>query len=130
MERIAQQLTLLEETYRKFTEIGWRKDDERKRDLVATRRTLSEQLISLEQLVTDVSGPLIDPALKREFGIRLSKLRSEFAYHQASWPAVRLEEESAEYRRSSQQIDATFRDFIQWGGRSLPRDTSPHQRFA
>ncbi|MEZ5655606.1 MAG: hypothetical protein R3E04_06945 [Sphingobium sp.] len=126
---MVQQLTLLEETYRKFADIGWRKDEERKRDLVETRRNLSEQLLDLERYVTDVSAPLMEASLKREFGARLSKLRSEIAYHQATWPAVRLEEEPAEYRRATQQVEATFRDFIQWGGRSLPRDADSHQRF-
>lgn len=117
MNAISRQFAHLGEIYRRFIDIGWRKDAERKRDLVAARRALGEQLVTLEHLVRDAPDTQIGSDLKREFGRRLSRLRSAIAYHQASWPAVLLQEGegAAEYRYSAREVTDIFGDFLHWG---------------
>lgn len=117
MNAISRQFTHLGEIYQRFVDIGWRKDAERKRELVAARRALTEQLVALEHLVRDAPDTQIVSDLKREFGRRLSSLRSAIAYHQASWPAVRLQEgeEAEEYVHSSREVTNMFREFLHWG---------------
>ncbi len=115
METIARQLSLLEGTLNIFRDINLRTDPERKRDLVAARRILSERLGGLEGMISDMDERTIPPETVREFRKRLGYLRTAIAYHQALWPAVRIDEDPEEYRRTAEKPSQAFREFIDWG---------------
>lgn len=115
MGAVTQQFSLLRETYQRFIDIAQRSDAGRKQDLVAARRILSQQLLDLETLVKSAPKDSIDTALARDFGKRLSHLRSKIAFHQASWPAVRLDEDPEAYRESRTEVTQAYREFLDWG---------------
>lgn len=119
MVSIAAQFSELAQTYHRFLDIRARRDPDRKRDLVAARRDLSAQLAALEETVKTGQNGEIDPLVKREFGIRLSRLRTASAYHQASWPAVRIDEDPDGYQATSIDAANAFRDFLDWANREF-----------
>ena len=77
--------------------VGWRQD------VVRWRRTLSEQLgcvgEHLAAMPVDAAAAIRTP---------LSELRGALADHQASWPAVSLDPDSPDYRRSVMPVRAAF----------------------
>lgn len=120
MGEITQQLSVLGETYQLFLEIAIREDVERKKDLVAARRMLANQLSHLENLIASDSNKSIDTDTAREFRKRLSYLRTAIAYHQASWPAIMIDDDPASYRLTAREPAMAFRKFLEWGQHSLP----------
>lgn len=120
MGAIAQQFSALGETYQRFLNIRARSDQERKRELVENRRRLAEQLGRLEELVIRNDESSVAPPLAMEFRKRLSKLRSTVSYHQASWPAVKIDEDPDGYRRTSREAELMFHEFLVWGSRQFP----------
>lgn len=115
MGQIAQQFSILGETLAAFRNIAARTDVERKKDLILTRRKLADQLKCLECLVRSGREGNTDPDVNREFNKRLSGLRTAIAFHQASWPAVTIDENPEEYSRTSEEPASIFALFLEWG---------------
>ena len=119
MEEMIRRFFQLGDIYQRFVDIRMRKDPERKRDLVIARRHLSEDLGALESYVRENHGMIADAAIEQDFRKRLSRLRSAIAYHQASWPAVRIDEDPGGYRLTSIEFSDVFREFLEWGKRNF-----------
>ena len=123
MSEMSRQFSALAEIFERFQQIRGRDDAQRKRDLVANRRRFAEQVGMLEEVLLK-GNEAVDPSLASELYKRLSRLRSTAAYHQASWPAVRIDEDPEGYRASSNATHSAFRDFLQWGRGLFPETYS------
>ncbi|MGD9810464.1 MAG: hypothetical protein AB7U35_03905 [Sphingobium sp.] len=124
MESIAYYLSTMMEIYKRFVELRARDDAERKWELVANRRHLAEEIGRFDHFLLGAGARTLDPDIRREFGKRLSQLRGTITYHQASWPAVKIDEDPEGYRRTSQDAETAFRDFLGWGKQTLERSAN------
>lgn len=104
----------LEATVAALDRVANRTDHDRKRDLIMLRQQLSAQLAALHDGVMAGEGPLAEGPLIEEFRTRFSALRNSVAIHQASFPAVLLDETANEYRTSGLQSSALLRNMIVW----------------
>ncbi len=104
----------LEATVAALDRVANRTDPDRKRDLIMLRQQLSAQLAALHDGVLAGKSPLSSGSLNEEFRTRFSALRNSVAIHQASFPAVLLDDMAKEYRASGLQSSARLRDMIVW----------------
>lgn len=119
MDSIAQRFRNVEEICRGLADIGWRQDQQRKRELVAGRVRLAKSFHELEKAVRENNDGHIDPALVKEFRQRFERARHGLAIHQSTWIAVRLDTESSGYRASCLQLGEVLGDFFNWGRRTF-----------
>ena len=120
MGELSQQFSALAEIYERFQQIRNRDDAQRKQDLVANRRRFAEQVGALEDILLTGGAKAVDRSITNECHKRLSRLRTITAYHQASWPAVKIDEDPEGYRASSNATHSAFHDFLQWGREQFP----------
>lgn len=99
---------------RKLEEIGRRTDEARKHDLVRCRRLLSEQVGHLGQIIDNDGHLARHPDLQQDLNRLFAAMRYSLAIHQASWPAVRIDEDIIAYRQSAAQVQAKSRAFWGW----------------
>ena len=117
-------INALEATLGELNRIARRSDADRKRDLVAMRRILSERIGMLPDAATQPGAPFADPPLSDEFQARFSKMRSAVALHQATWSVVLIDDAPDSYRASAAHATATTRDFILWARAALTSNRS------
>ncbi|MBT2186989.1 hypothetical protein [Sphingobium nicotianae] len=99
--------------------IGLRTDQERKQALVHWRRQLSEQIGLLSPLIDQDPDLTRNLDMHRELSKRFTAMRYGLALHQASWPAVRIDEDPVAYRASARDVQEKSRLFWQWCGEHL-----------
>ena len=102
--------------------IGTRTDKERKQALVQSRRQLSEQIGVLGPIIDQDPELARDIDLQRELGRRFSAMRYGLAQHQASWPAVIIDENPVAYRESAHSVQQKSQLFWQYCGQHLGID--------
>ncbi|WP_298672434.1 hypothetical protein [uncultured Sphingomonas sp.] len=95
-------------------DISRRRDEARKSDLVRLRRSLADQMGVIAGAAAQSARLLGDEALAREFRRRFSAVRSAVALHQATWPAVTIDEGGAPYRESAIAVRQTNEAFLGW----------------
>ena len=104
---------------RSLIAIGNRVDPERKLELVQCRRRFAEQMGHIGQLID------ADPELQRhpELALEMSRLLSGFRFaigqHQASWPAVRIDEDVIAYAASARGTYVKSDLFWHWCNANL-----------
>lgn len=86
--------------------IGLRTDDQRKHALVHWRRLLSEQIGQLGQVLEQDRILASDAEQQREMSNLFAAMRYSLAIHQASWPAVYIDEDPAAFRKSAAEVQA------------------------
>ncbi|MGN7931769.1 hypothetical protein [Sphingopyxis sp. 22461] len=88
--------------------------DEDRRTLVALRRELSDhvgQMIRITADLTDMPGFDNGPMIRD----RLSALRSRLALHQAEWPTVAVQADTAAaYNVSANDVQQRLEEFMAW----------------
>jgi len=89
------------DTERSLIAIGRRTDPERKFDLVQHRRKFAEQMGHIGQLIDEEAALQRRPEMAMEMTSRLSAFRFAIGQHQASWPAVRIDEDAQAYAESA-----------------------------
>jgi hypothetical protein len=104
---------------RQIFAIGARVDAQRKLDLVHARRKLAERLGSLISLLQDERALADVPEKREELGRLFSSFRYAIGQHQASWPAVRIEEDVAAYAASARNTHAKSDQFWRWCDQNL-----------
>lgn len=92
------------------------------RVLVAARGDFRQELVTLRKaIITHVSniqamldkpGSVVPPAATAVIRSHLSAARTAMALHQATWPAVKIDENVDAYRLSAQAVTAEFHKFI------------------
>jgi hypothetical protein len=120
-QQLLHALDVLEALYADVAAITARSDVERKRELVAKRRELSEHLGKLAKLAEGAFAARGDAELMLDYRSRLSKVRARMAMHQADWPAVLLGERPDAFRASARQMREANREFIQWMREAVSR---------
>lgn len=107
--------------------VASRTDDGRRNDLVRLRRRLSAQIT----LIGQTAEPLFaaDPDGHTEFRRCYSAMRSAAALHQADWPAIRLGEDDAGYRRSAHAVRVANQAFVAWLRARLTIRMEPNDRL-
>jgi hypothetical protein len=104
---------------RSLIAIGNRVDPERKLELVQCRRRFAEQMGEVGKLLD------ADPELQRnpEMAMEMSRLLSAFRFaigqHQASWPAVRIDEDAQAYAASARGTYVKSDQFWNWCNANL-----------
>lgn len=91
-----------------------RSDAERKQALVNSRRQLSEQIGQLGPVIEGDVDLAQDPDKQKEISRLFTAMRYSLALHQASWPAVKIDEDPAAYRASSLGVKEKSDAFWSW----------------
>jgi hypothetical protein len=99
---------------RNLIAIGKRVDPERKLDLVQWRRKFAEQMGQVSQLMEKDFALQRRPEMVMEMTSRLSAFRFAIGQHQASWPAVRIDEDAQAYAESARGTYAKSDQFWEW----------------
>lgn len=99
---------------RNLIAIGKRSDPERKLDLVQWRRKFAEQMGQVGQLIEQEQALQRRPDMAMEMTSRLSAFRFAIGQHQASWPAVRIDEDARAYAESARGTYAKSDIFWDW----------------
>jgi len=114
MRKVAEAIATLERIQSQLAGIATRQDDGRRHDLIDLRRALSVQIGTVGKLAEAWLASIDDPAAFRVYREKFSRMRTCAAVHQATWPAVRLDEADESYRRSASEVREANQDFIQW----------------
>lgn len=109
------------DTERSLIAIGKRTDPQRKFDLVQHRRKFAEQMGQVSQAIDGDLALQRRPEMVMEMNSRLSAFRFAISQHQASWPAVRIDEDAVAYAESARGTYAKSDQFWNW--------CSEHLRF-
>ncbi|MBO9580665.1 MAG: hypothetical protein J7498_07210 [Sphingobium sp.] len=99
--------------------IGKRTDPERKFDLVQHRRKFVEQMGLVSQMIDRDGALQRRPEMVMEMNSRLSAFRFAIGQHQASWPAVRIDDDAAAYAESARGTYAKADRFWDWCSENL-----------
>lgn len=102
------------DTERNLIAIGKRTDPQRKFDLVQHRVKFAEQMGQVSQLIDRETALQHRPEMVMEMNGRLSAFRFAISQHQASWPAVRIDEDAAAYAESARGTYAKADQFWNW----------------
>lgn len=102
------------DTERNLIAIGKRTDPERKFDLVQHRRKFAEQMGKVSQFIDQDAALQRRPEMVMEMNSRLSAFRFAISQHQASWPAVRIDEDVHAYAESARGTYAKSDQFWIW----------------
>ena len=98
--------------------IADRSDPGRRSELVALRRQMAERIARMRDIGLQ---EFTDPVLADDFRSRLSRVLNLMALHQAKWPAVLIDDDGDDYRRSAHQLAHANRAFIDWSRAALTR---------
>ena len=115
---ILRELEKLEKLQIELAAIASRSDERRRHDLIDLRRKQAEQHVVLDRVV----GPFFadaDTAIAREYREAYSRMRSAAAIHQASWPAVSIDEANGAYAQSASGVRDANRHFVAWVRKAL-----------
>lgn len=112
-------LNACSEIERHLIAIGKRVDPARKVDLVQWRRKFAEQMGEIGQLIEQEAALRHRPELAQEMHSLLSSFRFAIGQHQASWPAVRIDEDAEAYAESARGTYAKSDLFWAWCSRHL-----------
>jgi hypothetical protein len=91
-----------------------RTDDRRSHDLVFWRRKLAEQMQAMALAAESWPPFQAERSVMDAFRQRFSAFRSALALHQAAFPAVTLDAESAAYAASVARVRDTSEEFMSW----------------
>lgn len=94
--------------------IAARADSGRRSELVVLRKRLSDQIVRMRDIGVRVFTDGAGSTIVDDFRSRLSTVLHLVAMHQASWPAVGIDENSADYSRSADNVAQANRAFIAW----------------
>ena len=93
---------------------GRRTDPARKLDLVQSRRKFSEQIGQLGLLIAQDSSLRQYPDVQQQMGRHFAAFRYSLGQHQASWPAVRIDEDPKGYAQSAWETYSKSDQFWEW----------------
>lgn len=116
---IARELDVLEGIQGELIALSTRSDANRRFDLVKLRRRLSSQIGEVGSVTEAVLSAIADADTLQMYREKFSRVRSATAIHQASWPAVTLDERKDEYLESAMGVNACHREFIMWTRQKL-----------
>lgn len=102
------------DTERSLIAIGKRTDPQRKFDLVQHRLKFAKQMGQISQAIEGDFALQRRPDMAMEMTSRLSAFRFAISQHQASWPAVRIDEDPAAYAESARGTYAKSDRFWDW----------------
>lgn len=102
------------DTERSLIAIGKRTDPERKLDLVQHRVKFARQMGQISQAIDGDFALQRRPEMAMEMTSRLSAFRFAIGQHQASWPAVRIDEDKIAYAESARGTYAKSDRFWDW----------------
>lgn len=85
---------------------------DRRRDLVQARREIAEWTRALDAAVAAAWSA----GSRDEFRHRMSRIRHALALHQATFPAVLIDDKRAEYREGASAHIAELRALMRWVG--------------
>lgn len=102
------------DTERDLIAIGRRTDPQRKFDLVQHRLRFARQMGQVSQAIDGDFALQRRPEMAMEMTSRLSAFRFAIGQHQASWPAVRIDEDAVAYAESARGTYAKSDQFWHW----------------
>ncbi len=104
---------------RQIVAISRRSDAQRKFDLVQWRRKFAEKLGELGLLIDHDDALSRQPEKLREMSRLFSTFRYAIGLHQASWPAVRIDEDERAYAESARNTHVKSDQFWNWCTQNL-----------
>jgi hypothetical protein len=94
--------------------IGVRRDEGRKLALVRSRRELAERIGDIAQAMEADAELKTEPDKQKEIDRLFAAMRYSLALHQASWPAVKIDEDPVAYRNSALGVKEKSDAFWGW----------------
>ena len=104
---------------REIIALGRNPDPARKLQLVQCRRRFAENIGELAPLIDSDEALLDRPEQHREMSRLFSTFRYAIGQHQATWPAVRIDEDVRAYTQSARETYAKSDMFWNWCTRNL-----------
>jgi hypothetical protein len=103
-------VTALEAAFDRSTQLAAEGFHESRGEIIQLRREISDGLAQLAK----VGEGITDRALREEFRVEFSRMRSALALHLASWPVVLIKPDDPRYRTSIYAARAGYRAFFEW----------------
>lgn len=119
--RLSADLATFGQIISELSAIAGRTDPERRSELVTLRKKLSDHIARMRDTGVQAFTDVGEAELASEFRSRLSNVLNLVALHQASWPAVTIDEGNAAYRTSAGKVAETNRAFIDWTRSAIAR---------
>ncbi|MDB5578983.1 MAG: hypothetical protein JWR80_4159 [Bradyrhizobium sp.] len=96
-----------------------RSDNDRRLELIGLRRLMSTQMARVRVLGDSAFPPTNGAKLTTDYRTRFSTAVRAIALHQASWPAIKINEGREGYFESATAVVGKVRDFVTWARDAL-----------
>ena len=108
-----------QDTHKQMQEAIKVQGDRAVRDIVRLRTRFATLVAEMMGAIKGDSRLQAKPDLAREFEARFFEMRQALAQHQARWRSANIDEDTAGYRRSTDELGRKQDDFYTWAKNTL-----------
>ena len=108
-----------QETHRLMQEAAKTAGDRAVRDIVRLRTRFATLVAEMMGAIKGDERLRGKPDLARDFEARFFEMRQALAQHQAKWRSANIDEDSAGYRRATDELGRKQDDFYNWAKNTL-----------
>ena len=108
-----------QETHRAMQAAVRSSGDKVARDIVRLRTRFATLVAEMMGAIKGDTRLQAKPEVAREFEARFFDMRQALAQHQAKWRSANIDEDSAGYRRSTDELGRKQDDFYNWAKNAL-----------
>ena len=108
-----------ERIYREMRALAQSGDTEGKRRIVQLRSRYAMQMLEIMREMKADERLQKKPELAKEFESRFFEMRQALAQHQGKWRSANIDEDSAGYRRATDELGRKQDDFYTWAKDTL-----------
>ena len=108
-----------QDTHRQMQEAAKTAGDRAVRDIVRLRTRFATLVAEMMGAIKADERLRAKPDLARDFEARFFEMRQALAQHQAKWRSANIDEDSAGYRRSTDELGRKQDEFYNWAKNAL-----------
>ena len=108
-----------QDTHRQMQEAAKTAGDRAVRDIVRLRTRFATLIAEMMGSIKADARLQAKPDLAREFEAKFFDMRQALAQHQGQWRSANIEEDSAGYRRATDELGRKLDDFYTWAKNTL-----------
>ncbi len=108
-----------QETHRQMQEAAKTAGDRAVRDIVRLRTRFATLVAEMMGSIKADERLRAKPDIAREFEERFFEMRQALAQHQAKWRSANIDEDSAGYRRATDELGRKQDEFYNWAKNTL-----------